>query len=131
MPGKKPYEGFGPYVLLRKLESDAFGDLHRALRIENGEAGQTVALRRFTRGNLEALTGAAQAAEQIAASLTGPTFVKDQRIEIIDGVVSDAQLDLGEPAGVEIECERHERHALALQLPGHRRRKKAPAHEEH
>lgn len=85
----RPYETFGPYVLLKKLESDALGDLFRAVRIEDGAPGRVVALRRFSGGS-EALLAAAQSAEQIAESLTGPTFVKEQQITVINGVVTIA-----------------------------------------
>jgi hypothetical protein len=51
---KKPYEQFGPYVLFRKLETDALGDLWRAGRIDGNALGPTVALRRLTGGNRDA-----------------------------------------------------------------------------
>jgi periplasmic protein TonB len=86
MAGKtKPYEQFGPYVLFKKLETDALGDLWRASRIQNNALGPTVAVRRLLGGNREALAAAAYEAQQIAGSLTGPSFARDQMIEIIGG----------------------------------------------
>ena len=57
---KKPYEQFGPYILFRKLESDALGDLWRAGRIEGNALGPIVALRRLSGGNREAFVQAAE-----------------------------------------------------------------------
>lgn len=86
MAGKtKPYEQFGPYVLFRKLETDALGDLWRASRIQNNAFGPTVALRRLLGGNREALVAAAHEAQQITGSLTGPSFARDQMIELVGG----------------------------------------------
>ena len=82
----KPFELFGSYILLKKLESDALGDLHRALRIVNGAAGPVVALRRFTAGNRDALISAAETAQLVVSSLTGPSFVKDQQVDVISGI---------------------------------------------
>ncbi|HEV7923520.1 MAG TPA: TonB family protein [Thermoanaerobaculia bacterium] len=83
---KKPYEQFGPFILFRKLEQDALGDLWRAAAIENGQLGTAVALRRLTGGNREALVAAATAARDIAPLLSGTSFVKDQVIDVVGGV---------------------------------------------
>ena len=80
----RPYEQFGPYVLFKKLESDALTELWRAARIEGNAIGSTVALRRFHAGNREALVAAARAAQPAAALLTGTSFVKSQTIDVID-----------------------------------------------
>lgn len=89
MPAKnKPYEQFGSYILFKRLEADALGDLHRAARIDEDSLGPVVALRRLSGGNREALAAAAQTAQQIVPSLTGPTFVRDQRIEVIQGIAT-------------------------------------------
>lgn len=82
----KSFEQFGPYVLLKKLETDALGDLWRAARIENNALGPIVALRRLTGGNREALSAAAQEARQLLPSLIGPSFARDQVIDVIGGV---------------------------------------------
>ncbi|MBK5259769.1 MAG: TonB family protein [Thermoanaerobaculia bacterium] len=82
----KPYDQFGPYVLFKKFESDALGDLWRAARIENGALGPLVALRRLTGGDRAALSSSAAAATQITAVLTGTSFVRDQLIDVADGV---------------------------------------------
>ena len=81
----KPYEQFGPYILFKKLEADALSELWRAARIENGQIGGLVALRRFTGGNREALAASAGHAKNIVAELTGTSFAKSQVIDVING----------------------------------------------
>ncbi|MEA2274281.1 MAG: eukaryotic-like serine/threonine-protein kinase, partial [Solirubrobacteraceae bacterium] len=83
---KKPYEQFGPYILFRKLESDALGDLWRAGRIEGNALGPIVALRRLSGGNREAFVQAAESAKVIAPLLSGTSFAKNQIIDIENGV---------------------------------------------
>ncbi|HET7705455.1 MAG TPA: hypothetical protein VFM36_05170, partial [Thermoanaerobaculia bacterium] len=86
MPAKnRPYEQFGDYILLKKLESDGLGELFRAVRIEKGAAGAVVALRRLSGGQKEALAASAHAAGQLVPSLTGSTFAKDQQIGVVAG----------------------------------------------
>lgn len=86
MPAKnRPYEQFGDYILLKKLESDGLGDLFRAVRIEKGAAGAVVALRRLSGGHKEALAASAHAAGQLVPSLSGSTFAKDQQIGVVGG----------------------------------------------
>jgi TonB family protein len=82
----KPYEQFGPYILFKKLESDSLSELWRAARIENGQLGSLVGLRRFTGGNREALAASAATAKQIVAGLSGTSFAKNQVIDTINGV---------------------------------------------
>jgi protein TonB len=83
---KKPYEQFGPFILFRKLEQDALGDLWRAAAIEEGRLATAVALRRLTGGNREALAAAATAARDIAPLLSGTSFVRNQTIDVIGGI---------------------------------------------
>ena len=82
----KPYEQFGEYILFKKLESDSLSELWRAARIENGQLGSLVALRRFTGGNRDAIAQSAANAKHIIGSLTGTTFAKNQIIDVINGV---------------------------------------------
>jgi len=82
----KPYDQFGPYILFKKLETDALGDLWRAGRIDGDQLGPTVALRRLTGGNREALGANADAIAQILPRITGASFVRDQHAGNIDGV---------------------------------------------
>ena len=82
----KPYEQFGPYILFRKLEGDALGDLWRAARIDGNALGPLVALRRLTGGNREAMLASIGVARQVAPLLTGPSFARDQVIDEINGV---------------------------------------------
>ena len=82
----KPHEQFGPYVLFKKLEQDSLGDLWRAGRLENGQLGATVALRRLTGGNRAALTSGVEAVTELLPRMTGTSFVRDQVAGIQDGV---------------------------------------------
>ena len=82
----KPYEQFGPYILFKKLETDALGDLWRAARIEGNTLGTTVALRRLIGGNREAMLASIDIARQVAPLLTGPSFARDQVIDEVGGV---------------------------------------------
>ncbi|HEX7420314.1 MAG TPA: TonB family protein [Thermoanaerobaculia bacterium] len=82
----KPYEQFGPYILFKKLESDALGDLWRAARIDGNAIGATVALRRLIGGNREAMLASIGVARQVAPLLTGPSFARDQVIDEVGGV---------------------------------------------
>jgi periplasmic protein TonB len=82
----KPYEAFGPYILFKKLETDTLGDLWRAGRIDGGQLGPTLAVRRLAGGNREALTASAHAASAIVPQLTGTSFVRDQVIGVAEGV---------------------------------------------
>src|SRR5215213_522037 len=82
----KPYDQFGPYILFKKLEADALGDLWRAGRIEGGQLGSTVALRRMSGGIREAVSANAEAVSQILPRISGTSFVREQQAGIIDGV---------------------------------------------
>jgi len=86
----KPYDQFGPYILFKKLETDALGELWRAGRIENGaggaQLGPTVALRRLTGGHREAMTANALAVAPILPKISGTSFVRDQQAGVIDGI---------------------------------------------
>jgi TonB family protein len=82
----KPYEQFGPYILFKKMEADALGDLWRAGKIDGGQLGPTLALRRLSGGNREAFTAAAEAASLLLPQLTGTSFARDQVAGVIGGV---------------------------------------------
>jgi TonB family protein len=82
----KPYDSFGPYILFKKFETDALGELWRAGRIDGSQLGPTVALRRLTGGNRAALVASAEAATQILPQLTGTSFAREQVAGVIDGV---------------------------------------------
>lgn len=82
----KPYEQFGPYILFKKLESDALGELWRAARIDGNHIGNAVALRRLSGGHRTALLQSIAEARQIAPLLNGTTFVKGQVIDSVDAV---------------------------------------------
>src|SRR6266849_2870764 len=79
----RPYEQFGPYILFKKLESDALTELWRAARIDGDALSSTVAVHRFHLGNRESLVAAATAAHEAASMLTGTSFVKAQTIDVI------------------------------------------------
>ena len=82
----KPYEQFGPYILFKKLEQDALGDLWRAGRIDGGQLGPTLAVRRFNGGNRAALVSSIEASSQLLPRLSGTSFVRDQVASVIDSV---------------------------------------------
>ncbi|HEX6639880.1 MAG TPA: hypothetical protein VF215_02145, partial [Thermoanaerobaculia bacterium] len=82
----KPYDQFGPYILFKKLEADALGDSWRAGRIDGSQLGSTVALRRFTGGNREAIAANVQAVEQILPRINGTSFAREQHAGVIDNV---------------------------------------------
>jgi len=82
----KPYEQFGPYILFKKLEQDSLGDLWRAGRIDGGQLGPTVALRRIVGGNRSALASSIANASQALSRLAGTSFARDQVAGVADGV---------------------------------------------
>jgi len=82
----KPYEQFGPYILFKKLESDALGELWRAARIDGSVLGAAVALRRLSGGNREALVAAAAVAHDVVPQLNGTSFARNQIVDVINGV---------------------------------------------
>ena len=82
----KPYEAFGSYILFKKLESDSLGDLWRAARIDGGQLGPTLAVRRLSGGNREAMIASANAASQIVPQLTGTSFVREQVVGVAENV---------------------------------------------
>jgi TonB family protein len=82
----RPYEQFGSFILFKKLETDALGDLWRAGRVDNGQLGHTMAVRRLLGGNRAALTASAGEAHNLVPLLAGTTFAKDQTIDVANGV---------------------------------------------
>lgn len=82
----KPYEQFGSYLLFKKLEQDSLGDLWRAGRMENGQVGSTLALRRMSGGNRTVMLASTEAVAQLLPRLTGPSFARDQIAAVSDGV---------------------------------------------
>lgn len=82
----KPYEQFGSFILFKKLESDALGDLWRAATIAGTTLGPVVALRRLTGGNRGALASSAALAQQVAPLLSGPSSVREQGAGVLNGI---------------------------------------------
>src|SRR5216684_4071409 len=82
----RPYEQFGPFILFKKLETDALGDLWRAGRVDGGQLGPIMAVRRLSGGNRAALVQSAAEANQLAPLLSGTTFAKDQTIDVANGI---------------------------------------------
>jgi TonB family protein len=82
----KPYDQFGPFILFKKLETDALGDLWRAGRLENAQLGATVAVRCLTGGHREAMSANAEAVAPILPRINGTSFAREQRSGVIDGV---------------------------------------------
>ncbi|MDQ6800914.1 MAG: TonB family protein [Acidobacteriota bacterium] len=87
MPSKtRPYDQFGNFILFKKLEADPLSELWRAARIDDRHLGPLVALRRLIGGDREALVRAASDAREMVPMLTGTSFVKEQAIDVINGV---------------------------------------------
>jgi len=87
VPSKtRPYEQFGSYILFKKLESDALSELWRAGRIDDRHLGPVVALRKLTGGNRQALAESANEAHAVAPMLTENSFVKQQVIDVFNGI---------------------------------------------
>jgi len=82
----KPFDQFGPYILFKKLETDSLGELWRAGRVEGGQLGTTVALRRLSGGNRAALAANAQSVSELLPQLSGTSFARDQVVGVLDGV---------------------------------------------
>jgi len=82
----RPYEQFGSFILFKKLETDALGDLWRAGRVDNGQLGPVMAVRRLLGGNRAALTASAGEAHNLVPLLAGTTFAKDQTIDVANGI---------------------------------------------
>jgi TonB family protein len=82
----RPYEQFGSFILFKKLETDALGDLWRAGRVDNGQLGPIMAVRRLLGGNRAALTASAGEAHNLVPLLAGTTFAKDQTIDVVNGI---------------------------------------------
>src|SRR5437764_9149294 len=82
----RPYEQFGSFILFKKLETDALGDLWRAGRVDNGQLGPIMAVRRLLGGNREALTASAGEAHNLVPLLAGTTFAQAHTIDVANGV---------------------------------------------
>jgi len=82
----RPYEQFGSFILFKKLETDALGDLWRAGRVDAAQLGPIMAVRRLSGGNRVAMLAAAATASQLVPLLSGTTFAKDQTIDVVDGI---------------------------------------------
>jgi TonB family protein len=82
----RPYEQFGSFILFKRLETDALGDLWRAGKIDGGQLAGTVALRRLSGGSREAIVQSVAGAREIVPMLHGTSFVRSQSIDVVDGV---------------------------------------------
>src|SRR6184192_1776446 len=82
----RPYEQFGSFILFKRLETDALGDLWRAGKVDGGQLVGTVALRRLSGGSRESIAQSAAGAREIVPMLHGTSFVRSQSIDVVDGV---------------------------------------------
>jgi len=82
----KPYEQFGPYILFKKLETDALGDLWRAARIDGNAARRHGCTSTSERRQSRAMLASIGIARQVVPLLTGPSFARDQVIDEVNGV---------------------------------------------
>src|SRR4051794_41389740 len=81
----RPYEQFGSFILFKKLETDALGDLWRAGRVDNGQLGPTMAVRPLPRGQRAPPTAAPRQAPKPLPPPAGATVPKDQTNHTSDG----------------------------------------------
>lgn len=87
MPPKvKPHEQFGPFILFKKFETNPLGEVWRAAKIEGQQLGAAVAVHRLSGGNREGIRRTVEWARPIAPELSGTTVVKQQMIDIVDGI---------------------------------------------
>lgn len=87
MAGKsRPFEMFGPYILFKKLESDALGELWRAARLEGQSLGPLLALHRLVGSDREAFERTMDTASQLVPAMSGSTLVKHQSYQMVEGV---------------------------------------------
>lgn len=86
MPKGKSHERFGPFVLFRRLESDALGEIWRGVEWKPDSFGDPVVVHRLTGGDAAAIRAAAEKARPIVGGLTGTTVARDQRVGFADGV---------------------------------------------
>lgn len=82
----KSHERFGPFVLFRRLESDALGELWRAAEWKADSFGSPVVVHRLIGGNRTAVKAAAERARPIVGGLTGTTVAREQRVGFSDGI---------------------------------------------
>jgi TonB family protein len=82
----RPYDQFGNHILFKKLEADPLSELWRAARIDDRHLGPLVALRRLIGGERDALVRAATEARDMIPLLSGSSFVKQQTIDVINGI---------------------------------------------
>lgn len=73
-------ERFGPFVLLRRLDSDALGESWRAVEWKADEWGPTVVVHLLSGGDQAAIRKAAEKARPIVAGLSGTTVARHQQI---------------------------------------------------
>jgi len=78
----RPYDSFGRFILFKKLENDPLGELWRAGTIQGNGIGPIVAVRKLGGGNRAAMMRAAEHARTIVPSISGPTFVKNQSVDV-------------------------------------------------
>jgi TonB family protein len=80
----KPFDRFGNYVLFKKIDSDAFGELWRVGAIEGTQIGPLLALRKLT-GDKSAMAGAISAASPLVGQATGAALVRNQKYVVVNG----------------------------------------------
>lgn len=81
-----PYESFGHFILFKRLEEGSLSELWRAGLIDGNALGPTMALRRFRGGDRQGLRQAASVARGVVRQIEGTSVVRDQEIEVSDGL---------------------------------------------
>jgi TonB family protein len=80
----KPFERFGTYILFKKIDTDALGELWRVGAIERGQIASLLALRKLS-GDRSALAGAVSAASPLVSAVEGAAIVRRQSYGVLRG----------------------------------------------
>ncbi|HVT02758.1 MAG TPA: TonB family protein [Thermoanaerobaculia bacterium] len=80
----KPFDRFGRFILFKKLDTHALGEMWRAGTIEDNGLGPVVALHRLSGGDRNSMREAAEGAGKIVPQITIGTSVKNQTITIVE-----------------------------------------------
>ena len=80
----RTFEQFGRYLLLRKIESDAFCETWRSRTESSTSEFEFLAIRRFPSIDHAAFAETAARASRVLEGLSGPSIARRQRVETID-----------------------------------------------
>lgn len=80
----KPFERFGTFILFKKIDTDALGELWRVGAIERGQIGSLLTLRKLT-GDRAAMAAAVSAASPLVSGVEGAAVVRRQSYGVLKG----------------------------------------------